>query len=52
MHDEKYMVGARPANYNVPLWKRYFRMSNHKKPGFIRKTFSSLEILVGVFAYG
>lgn len=52
MHSAKNMVGSITANYDVSLWKRYFRVSNHKKAGFIRKTIGSLELLVGVFAYG
>lgn len=52
MHYAKNMVGAAPANQDAPLWKRYFRLSNHKKPGRIKRAFGTLELLVGVFAYG
>lgn len=56
MHYEKYMVGARPANYNSPLWKRYFRLSKHQQPGRIKKAvlglMLALEMKAGVFACG
>lgn len=55
MHTSKNMVGEMKANYNVSLWKRYFRLSKHRKPGRITKSVMgaiiALEIMAGVFAY-
>lgn len=55
MHRAKNMVGEMTANYDVSLFKRYFRMSKHVKPGFIRKSIivvtAALEMRVGVLLY-
>lgn len=56
MHYAKNMVGAVLATYDVPVWKRYFRMSKHQKPGRIKRValgvMLALELRAGVFAYG
>lgn len=55
MHNAHNMVGECKANYNVPLWKRYVRMSKHSKPGWFKKTLvglvTVLEVKLGVTVY-
>ena len=56
MHNAKNMVGELKAARNAPLWKRYFRMSKHSKPGFFKKSLvgfvTALEVGIGVTVYG
>lgn len=56
MHHAKNMVGEQRANYDVSLWRRYFRRSRHNKPGSIRNSvhamISAISIPVGVLIYG
>lgn len=57
MHRANNMVGEIvTASYNVSLVKRYFRMSKHVKPGFIKKAMLTLttafELRTGVVLYG
>lgn len=55
MHYAKNMVGAATANYDVSIWKRYFRLSKHKQPGRIMKAIvgfvTAAEIGLGVTVY-
>lgn len=56
MHYAKNMVGELViANYDVSVWKRYFRFSKHRQPGRIMKAVvgfvTALEVKVGVLVY-
>lgn len=55
MHYAKNMVGEVKATYAAPMWKRYFRVAKHNKPGRIKKAIigavMALELKVGVIAY-
>lgn len=55
MHHAKNMVGELKASYSTSLWKRYFRVAKHNKPGRIKKAIigavMALELKVGVIAY-
>lgn len=45
MHSAKNMVGARPANYDKPLWKRYFHVSRHTSLGVrIKKAYVAFKV--------
>lgn len=53
---ERHLVGTpMTANYDKPLWQRYFRVSKHSKPGWFKKavinTVMAIELKVGVVAY-
>lgn len=55
MHSAQNMVGECKANYDVSLFRRYFRMSKHTKPGFIKtamlKFAVACELKMGVVVY-
>lgn len=55
MHYAKNMVGALESNYDVSIFRRYFRFSKHRRPGRVVKSFIStliaVELMLGVFAY-
>lgn len=52
MHYAWNMVGAVESNYKTSLFRRYFRLSKHRRPGRITKsiliTLTALELRIGV----
>lgn len=55
MHHANNMVGEIRAAHSASLWRRYFRISKHRKPGKLTKTIlgmvAAVELKVGVLAY-